>query len=84
MLPMPRRPLVAQLILKHVSYSMAVLFEMSNLLNTGLDKKTLAILVELCGALPPSLVAPFAQTCRSPLPSSTLTHNRVNPSHLFL
>ncbi len=29
--------------------SCAVLFEISNLLNTGLDKQTLAILVELIG-----------------------------------
>ena len=29
---------------------LAVLYEMSNLLNTGLDKKTLSILIELCGA----------------------------------
>jgi mitotic-spindle organizing protein 1 len=58
-------------------FDSAVLYEMSNLLNTGLDRATLSILIELCGAY-----SCFKSIVLSAKVDDVFTETGVNPEAL--
>ncbi|XP_057547623.1 mitotic-spindle organizing protein 1B-like [Amaranthus tricolor] len=61
--------------------SLELTFQMSNILETGLDRHTLSVLVALCdlGMNPESLAAVVKELRREPSPPSTVTANA--PTH---
>ncbi|KMT15211.1 hypothetical protein BVRB_3g063220 [Beta vulgaris subsp. vulgaris] len=62
--------------------SLELAFQMSNILDTGLDRHTLSVLIALCdlGLNPEALAAVVKELRREPSPSSTIPAD-AKPAH---